>query len=482
MDFRRGGWPGPGPPTGNFTINRASPQAAGLVLWMPLFGPDANVDRYVDRVAGWSFTKNGTPVWMADSMFGNSLTFDDGSSEYLGITSAPLSSEPITMSCWFRSDNATALQTLISISRSDTWHTQWRLCACGSVADDPVGMHSRDAVASAWAYSTTGYSANTWHHAAGVCASDTDRRAMIDGGSKSSDGDNIAVSNTVDRTTVGYMVYGGSPAFGDYFSGSIADVRIYNRALSDAEVWALYDPATRWELYQPVVPIFVVATVGAVTHEATATDRITMAETRSVLATFQATASDGANLGESRSALATLLAASVDGVVLTEALSTLATYLATGTDAMEFSDVSGVIAQLLTSATDGVDLGDVSGAVSQLLASATDGVTLSDAILAELLFSVVSLDGITIGDSGSTLATFSATASDGVTLTEVLTAVTTFVAIASDAFNMSDISVSVSVVSGMVTVTFTSKSGSIVFIVKVPEVEFTDKAPDIAFS
>jgi hypothetical protein len=33
------------------------------------------------------------------------------------------------------------------------------------------------------------------------------------------------------------------------WDGLIADVRIYKRALSDAEVWALYDPRSRWDLY-----------------------------------------------------------------------------------------------------------------------------------------------------------------------------------------------------------------------------------------
>jgi hypothetical protein len=39
------------------------------------------------------------------------------------------------------------------------------------------------------------------------------------------------------------------------FNGQIGPVSLYNRALSEAEVWALYDPATRWELYQPARPM-----------------------------------------------------------------------------------------------------------------------------------------------------------------------------------------------------------------------------------
>jgi hypothetical protein len=36
------------------------------------------------------------------------------------------------------------------------------------------------------------------------------------------------------------------------FNGSIVDFRIYKKALSAAEVWRLYDPRTRWDLYYPL--------------------------------------------------------------------------------------------------------------------------------------------------------------------------------------------------------------------------------------
>lgn len=35
-----------------------------------------------------------------------------------------------------------------------------------------------------------------------------------------------------------------------YYRDFIAEPRIYNRALSATEVWQIYDPATRWDLYQ----------------------------------------------------------------------------------------------------------------------------------------------------------------------------------------------------------------------------------------
>lgn len=49
-----------------------------------------------------------------------------------------------------------------------------------------------------------------------------------------------------------YRGLGGNETAVNYWDGDIADFRVYNRALTESEVWALYDPATRYELYEPV--------------------------------------------------------------------------------------------------------------------------------------------------------------------------------------------------------------------------------------
>jgi hypothetical protein len=43
-------------------------------------------------------------------------------------------------------------------------------------------------------------------------------------------------------------------AGGYSLDGWLVDVRLWNRALSDAEVWTLFDPRTRWDLYQSPTP------------------------------------------------------------------------------------------------------------------------------------------------------------------------------------------------------------------------------------
>jgi hypothetical protein len=41
-----------------------------------------------------------------------------------------------------------------------------------------------------------------------------------------------------------------------YWQGDIADVRIYNRALTPADAWQIYAPQTRWELYTSKSQVF----------------------------------------------------------------------------------------------------------------------------------------------------------------------------------------------------------------------------------
>lgn len=60
------------------------------------------------------------------------------------------------------------------------------------------------------------------------------------------------------KTLGGAGLYPGSINW----NGFIADVYGWNRALSDAEIWALFDPSTRWSLYAPLVKRTVVDGAG----------------------------------------------------------------------------------------------------------------------------------------------------------------------------------------------------------------------------
>jgi hypothetical protein len=69
--------------------------------------------------------------------------------------------------------------------------------------------------------------------------------------------DGSLVSTIVDENGLNYslgngpMVVAANGSFGEKLTGRIADIRLYHRVLSSADVAALYNEATRWELYKP---------------------------------------------------------------------------------------------------------------------------------------------------------------------------------------------------------------------------------------
>jgi len=162
--------------------------------------------------------------------------FDDASSQYLYYNGAVVSAVPFTMACWVYSDDLTIKQQPICLNIQDAGpYAGFWLQLDGSYAGDPVVARAFHGT-SGDARTTTGYSANTWHHACAVFSATNARAAYIDGGSK---GVNSAtVTPIVNNTTIG-AEYGWSGTENVVFtptSGKIAEVGIWNVALTDAEV------------------------------------------------------------------------------------------------------------------------------------------------------------------------------------------------------------------------------------------------------
>lgn len=155
--------------------------------------------------------------------------FDDASSQYLEAAVAVLTATPITMACFFQSDDLVTGQTLMELGVAGSFDNRFTLGASGDLAGDPVGAFTRTTATSS-ATTTTGYSANTRHHACGVWASATSRAAYIDGGSKG--------TNTTSRVPSGINTtpIGRSAGNGAYMSGRICEAAIWNVALTDAQV------------------------------------------------------------------------------------------------------------------------------------------------------------------------------------------------------------------------------------------------------
>lgn len=232
------------PPPGPFTINRDSPQADGLVLWMPHGGGDPGTSRHVDRVRGLTFTKGGTPTWVLDGERGWSMLFDDASSEYLETGHGVPTGLPLTISARFYTDRNNANQVIAGLadaSLANGWHALW-------VRDNTklqcFTFDTGDA--QRFAESSAAVTINACEYGCGVWAASNDRRVYLNEAKNTDTAD--GAGRTLNVTSIA-RISDSSPGY--YFSGSVYDLRIYNRALTDAEVWQIYDPATRWELYKP---------------------------------------------------------------------------------------------------------------------------------------------------------------------------------------------------------------------------------------
>ena len=172
----------------------------------------------------------------------------NGSNQYLQVGSAVVTSAPLTMACWFNSDSTTVSHALLSITNSGVAGgiTRFVLLASGTITGDPVRAIASDALnANGIADTTSGYSANTWHHAAGVFTSASSRSVYIDGGNSGTNTTSITPT-LLDRTNIGVQFLQGAGgtggvAFGD---GRIAEVGVWNTDLTAAEIASLADGMT----------------------------------------------------------------------------------------------------------------------------------------------------------------------------------------------------------------------------------------------
>lgn len=163
-----------------------------------------------------------------------SRLFDNAASQKLLYTSPVLTAAPMTMSCWFYTDETTN-QTLLALGNSTNTTDAFRLMLRAPADPSQGVMAATNAPASGGEVTTTTtYSTNTWHHGAAVFASSSSRSAYLDGGGKATD--TASGTPTVDQTSIG--VWDRLVPVG-YMSGRIAEVAVWNVALSDEEIVSL---------------------------------------------------------------------------------------------------------------------------------------------------------------------------------------------------------------------------------------------------
>lgn len=160
----------------------------------------------------------------------------DGSTGYLQSLVAPVTAEPLTLAGWFRSDITTQNQAIIKVG-ANAASAGWQLWITSG--NNQVAATTVDAAQTAGAALSnpaSPYTAGTWFHGAAVFTSASSRAAFINGGAKVTNATSITVAG-VDSVLIGSRYLGGT--LGSFFDGRLAEVGVWNVALSDEEVASL---------------------------------------------------------------------------------------------------------------------------------------------------------------------------------------------------------------------------------------------------
>jgi len=154
------------------------------------------------------------------------------------MATTPVSNTPLTFACWFNTTNTTDAQVLMCVNAASS-PNRIVMRAVGDLAGDPIRISAVGTTGSgASADTTSGYSSGVWTHACGVVTSSTSRTAYINGGSSATNTTNVAVSGII-QASIGVQRYNLFPSGQLFFNGSIAEVGIWNAALTAAEIASL---------------------------------------------------------------------------------------------------------------------------------------------------------------------------------------------------------------------------------------------------
>ena len=183
----------------------AVPMQSTLLAWWPL--SDGNPTNTFDRsLNGWKGTLFGSPISTSDGM-----RFD-GVDDSVGVDNFPSISGSVTLACWARSD-------------SESWNTTNSFISHRSqfvFSPTSVQFYSASGTLQTLAFDS-GLSPTNWHHyAASFNAETGNARVFVDG--------TLLTNAQFAAGSLG--VADGSLTVGHFYTGELADVRVYSQLLT----------------------------------------------------------------------------------------------------------------------------------------------------------------------------------------------------------------------------------------------------------
>jgi hypothetical protein len=154
----------------------------------------------------------------------------NGTNQYLSTASSPVLNVPMTLAFWART-SASLNNAAVAVGESGSGtHRQQVQFHTGLIAAATVGS-----AGASFANSSVNATSNQWVHAAGVFSAADSRLIYFDGANTGSN----TVSNTTNNANAIYIGARNANGVGLYFTGDIAEVGIWNAALTAAEVASL---------------------------------------------------------------------------------------------------------------------------------------------------------------------------------------------------------------------------------------------------
>lgn len=163
-------------------------------------------------------------------------------SNYLSYAAGVVTAPPMTIAAWCRTSISGQFQVIGGIYNSASINNQnmIEIYARASVPTNGLTIQSANASTSAVVSTSTGFSINTWFHACGVTSAINSRSIYLNGGGKNTNTTSISAPVGINRTAFGVAAESTlDTPFAPGGNGDLAEVAIWNVALTDTEVLVL---------------------------------------------------------------------------------------------------------------------------------------------------------------------------------------------------------------------------------------------------
>lgn len=203
-------------------------QKRGLVHWFPLSKSDGQNLVCVDRCYRTNIIEVPMSGWYQDTYRGQYGVITAGGLPHFDPR---ISAAPLTITFWARHGPSWTTQGVeVFLGAHVGWHgyyTQTSATQFQVVHAENVIFETAEVI--------TPVAPHVWHFHAAIFVSNSDRWGYFDGIAGAHNTNPLVPTELKEKLTIGNVSAGSAP-----FQGTLRDIRIYDRALTESELWEMY--------------------------------------------------------------------------------------------------------------------------------------------------------------------------------------------------------------------------------------------------